>query len=92
MKVKELNSFDDFLKDENIFDEVQSYAVKKVIAYQLQKEMEAQNITKTKLAELMNTSRACVNRLLNPNNKSLTLNTLECATRVLGKQLIITIK
>lgn len=91
MKVSELNSFDDFLKRDGAFDEIQSYAIKKVIAYQLQNEMKNQKITKTKLAQLMNTSRASINRLLDPSNKSLTLNTLECATRVLGKQLSINI-
>ncbi|QLI06230.1 transcriptional regulator, XRE family (plasmid) [Candidatus Campylobacter infans] len=91
MKANELNSFDDFLKRDGTFDEIQSYAIKKVITYQLQNEMKNQKITKTKLAQLMNTSRASINRLLDPSNKSLTLNTLECATRVLGKQLSINI-
>lgn len=91
MKASELNSFDDFLNQDGTFDEIQSYAIKKVIAYQLQNEMKNQKITKTKLAQLMNTSRATINRLLDPSNKSLTLNTLECATRVLGKQLSINI-
>jgi antitoxin HicB len=53
--------------------------------------MKAQKITKTKMAEMMNTSRAVVNRLLNPDNTSLTLNTLELATKVLGKKLNISI-
>ena len=53
--------------------------------------MKAQKITKTKMAELMHTSRAVVNRLLNPDNESLTLSTLESATTALGKRLSITI-
>lgn len=85
------SDFDSFLKEDGVFDEVNDVAIKRVIAYQLEQEMKAQNITKTKMAELMNTSRAVVNRLLNPDNSSLTLHTLETATRALGKKLNIAI-
>ena len=53
--------------------------------------MKALNITKTKMAQMMQTSRTVVNRLLSPDNSSLTLNTIESATRVLGKKLSISI-
>lgn len=53
--------------------------------------MKAQKTTKTKMAQMMNTSRATVNRLLNPNNSSLTLSALESATNALGKKLHISI-
>jgi antitoxin HicB len=90
--VKNMGSdFDDFLKEDGIYQEVNDIAIKRVIAYQLEQEMKAQSITKTKMAEMMNTSRAVVNRLLNPDNSSLTLNTLELATHVLGKRLNISI-
>jgi len=85
------SDFDALLVDEGIYDDVNAIAIKRVIAYQLEEEMKTQNITKTKMAELMNTSRAVVTRLLNPNNSSLTLHTLESATRVLGKRLQISI-
>ena len=89
---KNMNSdFDEFLVDDGIYKEVNDIAIKRVIAYQLEEEMKAQNITKTKMAELMNTSRAVVNRLLNPDNSSLTLHTLESATQALGKRLNISI-
>lgn len=93
MKIeKNMNSdFDEFLKDDNIYEEVNEIAIKRVIAYQLEQEMKVQNITKTKMAEMMNTSRAVVNRLLNPDNSSLTLHTLQSATNVLGKKLNISI-
>lgn len=81
--------FSDFLKEDGIFEETNDIAIKRVIAYQLEQEMKAQNITKTKMAEMMNTSRAVVNRLLNPDNSSLTLSTLESATQALGKRLNI---
>jgi plasmid maintenance system antidote protein VapI len=70
---------------------VNDIAIKKVIAYQLEQEMKIQNITKTKMAEMMHTSRAAVNRLLNPDNKSLTLDTLQSAINALGKKLHIAI-
>ena len=90
MKNKHIGtSFDEFLEKENILDEVSDLATKKVIAYQLEMEMKAQNINKTQMAKLMNTSRATVNRLLEPNNCSLTLHTLSNAARVLGKSLSV---
>jgi len=93
MQLKEnmKSDFDEFLKEDGIYEEVNDIAIKRVIAYQLEREMKAQNVTKTKMAEMMNTSRAVVNRLLNPDNSSLTLRTLECATNVLGKKLNISI-
>jgi len=93
MKLKEnmKSDLDEFLQDEGILAEVEEKAIKRVIAYQIEQEMKAQNITKTKMAELMHTSRAVVNRLLNPENNSLTLNTLETATLALGKKLNVSI-
>lgn len=85
------SDFEEFLKEEGIYEEVNDVAIKWVIAYQIEQEMNAQKITKTKMAELMHTSHAVVNRLLNPDNESLTLSTLESATTVLGKRLSITI-
>lgn len=92
MKNRHIGSdFGDFLKEEGIYEETNDIAIKRVIAYQLEQEMKAQNITKTKMAQMMHTSRAVVNRLLSPDNSSLTLNTLEVATSVLGKKLSISI-
>jgi len=66
-------------------------ATKRVIAYQVAQEMKLQNLSKTKMAEMMNTSRIVVNRLLNPENNALTLNTLEAAATALGKRLNISL-
>ncbi len=85
------SDFDEFLKEDGIYEEVENRAIKKVIAYQIEQEMKAQNITKTKMAQMMNTSRAVIDRLLNPDNTSLTLSTLQSATSVLGKRLDISI-
>ncbi len=86
-----MSDFDEFLKEDGIYEEVNEKAVKKIIAYQLASEMKKQNITKTKMAKLMNTSRAVIDRLLNPDNSSLTLATLSNATEALGKRLRISI-
>ena len=82
---------DDFLKEEGIYDEVNDVAIKRVIAYQLECEMKAQKISKTKLAQMMHTSRAVVDRLLSPSNESLTLSTLICASQALGKKLNVSL-
>ncbi len=83
------SDFDEFLKDEGIYEEVSDVAIKRVIAYQLEQEMKAQKISKTKLAQMMHTSRAAVDRLLSPANESLTLSTLISASQALGKKLSI---
>lgn len=92
MKDKHIGSdFNEFLKEDGIFKETIDISIKRVISYQLKQEMKAQKITKIKMAQMMNTSQEVVNRLLNPDNSSLTLNTLINATRVLGKKLNISI-
>jgi antitoxin HicB len=81
------SSFDDFLKEEGITDEVESGAVKKLIAFKLQEILEAEHISKTELATRLHTSRAALDRLLDPENDSVTLQTLKRAAAVLGKKL-----
>ena len=80
-------SFDDFLAEEAMLDAVTATAVKRVIAWQIEQEMKAQHLTKTKLAAKMKTSRAALNRLLDENDTSLTLTTLASAAAALGKKL-----
>lgn len=79
------SNFDDFLEEEGILEETTAVAVKRVIAWQLAQEMQAQNLTKTALAEKMKTSRASLNRLLDADDTSLTLTTLISAANALGK-------
>jgi antitoxin HicB len=83
------NDFDDFLEEEGLLADAEAFAIKRVIAYQITQIMVEQNITKTAMARKMNTSRAALNRLLDPNNKSVTLLTLERASTALGKKLQI---
>ena len=81
------SSFDDFLVEEGIADEVEAGAIKKIIAYQLQEAINKKQLTKTALASRLDTSRAAVDRLLDPENESITLSTLKKAANVLGKKL-----
>ena len=81
------SSFDDFLVEEGISEEVEAGAIKKIIAYQLQEAIEKEQLTKTALAIRLETSRAAVDRILDPENESITLLTLKKAANVLGKKL-----
>jgi antitoxin HicB len=83
------SSFDDFLAEESLLAEANEVAIKRVIAWQLQQEIERKNLTKTSVAEAMGTSRAAVDRLLDPTNTSVTLNTLSKAANLLGKRIKI---
>jgi antitoxin HicB len=83
------SNFDDFLKEEKIYAQAQAAAVKRVIAYQIAEEMKKKKLTKTAMANRMKTSRAALERLLDPNNASITLFTLERAASVLGKKLTV---
>jgi DNA-binding Xre family transcriptional regulator len=86
MKKKHIGSnFDDFLKDESLLERSTAVAVKRVIAWQIEREMAKQNLTKTSMAKRMHTSRAALNRLLDESDTSLTLMTLASAATALGK-------
>lgn len=80
------SNFDDFLAEQAMLEEATAVALKRVIAWQIAKEMQAQQMTKTALAKKMRTSRAALNRLLDENDASLTLTTLASAAAALGKK------
>ncbi|MBP7690574.1 MAG: XRE family transcriptional regulator [Anaerolineales bacterium] len=79
--------FDDFLREERLLEEVEATAVKRVIAYQIALEMKRHKLTKSAMASRMKTSRAALDRLLDPLNASVSLLTLERAAAALGKKL-----
>jgi antitoxin HicB len=79
--------FDEFLKEEGIYEEVTARAIKRVIARQLDALMRDQGLTKTTLAKRMKTSRAQLDRLLDPDNESVTLDTLARAAQAVGRHL-----
>ena len=85
------SNFDDFLSEEGLLAEAGSVAVKRVLAYQVEQMMKEQNLSKTEMSRRMNTSRAALDRLLDPANPSVTLQTLERAAHALGRRLQISL-
>ena len=81
------STLDDFLKKEGVLEEFRAAAVKEVIAWQIEKAMKDQRLSKNQMAELMQTSRAQLDRLLDPEQGNVTLETLHRAARVLGREL-----
>lgn len=80
------STLDAFLKEEGLFDEAQARAVKEVVVWQLAKAMREQALTKTRLAEMLQTSRSQVDRLLDPR-RDVTLSTLQRAAALVGRHL-----
>lgn len=83
------SSFDDFLEQENLLAETNAIAVKRVLAYKLQQEMNKQGLTKSEMAKRMHTSRAALDRFLDAENISITLASMEKAAIAMGKRLEI---
>ncbi len=83
------SSFDSFLEEEGILEETHAFAMKKVLAWQLSEMMRKQKVTKAMMAKRMKTSRAALDRLLDPENNSVTLLTMNKAASALGKRLYI---
>ena len=83
------SSLEDFLKEEGILEETRSVAIKETLAFQIQKAMEMEKISKVEMARRMNTSRAALDRFLAPGSASVTLQTLARAARAIGRDLRI---
>ena len=83
------SSFDSFLEQEGIREEVEAVAIKRVLAWQLEQAMQKQQKTKQAMARQLHTSRSQLDRLLDPRNVSVTLGTITRAARALGKRVII---
>jgi predicted XRE-type DNA-binding protein len=81
------SSFESWLEDAGIRGNVTAAAIKAVIARQLASEMKKKKITKQRMAELMKTSRAQVDRLLDPDNGSATIESLQRAAKIVGREL-----
>jgi plasmid maintenance system antidote protein VapI len=86
------SSFDSLLEEEGIREEVEAVAIKRVLAWQLSQEMQQQKKTKQAMARDLQTSRSQLDRLLDPRNVSVSLDTMARAARVLGKSLEIRIR
>jgi antitoxin HicB len=88
MKDKNIGStFDSWLREEGIYEEVSANAIKRVIARQITSAMSKKGLTKAEMARQMNTSRASLDRLLNPDNGSITLSTLQKAASAVGREI-----
>ena len=86
------SSFDEFLEEEGIRDEVETVAIKRVLAWQFEQEMARQQKTKQSMARALKTSRSQLDRLLDPENTAVSLDTLARAANVLGKRLVFEIR
>jgi antitoxin HicB len=81
------SSFESWLDEKGIREEVTAAAIKSVIAEQLAEAMKDKGLTKARMAVLMNTSRTQVDRLLDPTNGSATLESLLRAAKIVGREL-----
>jgi antitoxin HicB len=85
------SDFDDFLREDGIYDQAEAVAVKRVLAYELERNMRKAQLTKTDMAKRMGTTRAQLDRLLNPENPATTLQTLVKAAGAVGKRVKISL-
>lgn len=83
------SSFDDFLAEEGILEQTTAVAQKRVLAWQMAEVMRKRRLNKAQLARRMRTSRSALDRLLDPDNPSVTLATMGRAAAALGKRLRI---
>ena len=81
------SSFDDFLREDGIYEQVTASAIKRVLARQIADQMAKQSLSKAAMAKRMHTSRAALDRLLDPENEAVTLHTLSKAASAVGRQL-----
>jgi antitoxin HicB len=80
------STLDAFLESEGVLGEFQARAIKEVIAWQLAEAMKERKLTKTRLAEMMQTSRTQINRMLDPNDGNVTIATLQRAAALVGRR------
>ena len=93
MKRKHLgSSFEDFLAEDGVLEECRASAIKFKIARELERAMQERKISKTEIARQLKTSRTGVERLLDPENTSITLNTMAKVAQLLGKRIEFALK
>ena len=83
------STFEDFLKEEGVYEETTAIAVKRVLAWQLTRAMQERQMSKNRMAKAMNTSRSQLDRILDPDNENVQLDSTIKAARVLGYELRI---
>ena len=88
MKKKNIgSSFDSWLREEGIYEQASSNAIKRVLARQVAEAMQERSLSKAEMAKRMHTSRASLDRLLDPQNDAVTLSTLQKAAAVVGREI-----
>ncbi|MCC6919859.1 MAG: XRE family transcriptional regulator [Alphaproteobacteria bacterium] len=80
------SGIDDFLREEGVLEEFQARAIKEVIAWQLGRAMKERKLSKRRLADLMHTSRTQIDRVLDPADGNVTIETLQRAAAILGRR------
>ena len=85
------SNFDDFLREQGLLEEVEALAAKRLIAHELGQIMAKEKLSKVALAKRMGTSRSQVDRLLDPDNESVTLATLAKAAAAVGQRLRVSL-
>ena len=86
------SSFESLMNEEGLYDEVTAVAIKRVLAWQIEEAMKSQKISKQKMAQRMHTSRTQVDRMLDPKNDKVSLETIHRAASVVGKRLRISLE
>lgn len=81
------SSFGDFMKDEGLHEETSAVAIKRVLAWQLESAMAKEGMSKNDMAKRMHTSRSQLDRILDPRNDKIQLDTVFKAARALGREL-----
>ena len=81
------SSFDSWLREEGIYEEITASALKRVLARQVEAAMKEKQLSKAEMARRMRTSRAALDRLLDPEYDAVTLNTLRKAAVAVGREL-----
>jgi len=86
------SSFEDFLKEEGIFEEATTQAVKRVLSWQISQARKGKGISKMELAKRMRTSRSQLDRFLDPNNDKVLLETVQRAASAIGKRVSLSLE
>jgi antitoxin HicB len=93
MKKKNIgSSFDSWLGEEGIREEVTAAAIKRVLARQVEAAMKENSLSKAEMARRMHTSRAALDRLLDPEYETVTLSTLRKAATAVGRELLLELR
>lgn len=86
------STLDNLLRRDDAYEDIRNHAIKATLAYKLKEAMEAQNLSKARMAERMETSRSQLDRLLDPENEGVTLHTLKRAAAAVGMRLSLEIR